>query len=205
MIKKKYRLQQNCEIILASSSKIRQRILAECHIDFTTILPLFNEEKAKKNLSSMTIKDRAMFLAENKALSVSAKYPNHYVIGSDQICEIDGLELGKTKNYKHSFEQLKKLNGKVHYQNNAVCIYKGNNVLFKKYTKVKLKMRKLTDKQIESYVDVDDSFNSAGGYKFESYGKHLFESINGDCYSVMGFNVIAILNYFHRHSLISFV
>ncbi len=205
MTQRKHQLRQNCEIILASSSKIRQRILAECQIDFTTILPLFDEEKAKKDLTSMELKDKAMFLAQNKALSVSVKYPNHLVIGSDQICEIEGLELEKSKNHQQSFLQLKKLSGKIHYQNNAVCIYKNNRLIFKKFSKVKLKMRQLLDSEIKSYIDLDDSFNNAGGYKFESYGKHLFENISGDHYSIMGLNIIAILSYLHKNSLISFI
>ncbi len=204
MIKRKNRLRQDCEIILASSSKIRKRILAESHVNFTTISPFFDEDKAKKGLTAMKIKDKAMFLAKNKALSVSVKYPNHYVIGADQICEIEGLELQKSKSHKQSFLQLKKLRGKIHYQNNAVCIYKNGQLVFKKFSKVKLKMRQLKDLEIKSYIDLDDSFNSAGGYKFESYGKHLFEDITGDYYSIMGLNIVAILGYFHKNLLISF-
>jgi septum formation protein len=205
MIQTKHQLKQNCEIILASSSKIRKRILAECHVNFTTISPFFNEDKAKKGLGAMAIKDKAMFLAKNKALSVSVKYPNHYVIGADQICEIEGLELDKSISHKQSFKQLKKLSGKIHYQNNAVCIYKNGRLLFKKFSKIKLKMRLLKDLEMRSYIDLDDSFNSAGGYKFESYGKHLFEDISGDYYSIMGLNIVAILGYFHKNSLISFI
>jgi septum formation protein len=205
MMKKKHQLRQNCEIILASSSRVRKRILAECHVDFTAMSPLFNEDKAKKGLGAMKIKDKAMFLAKNKALSVSVKYPNHYVIGADQICEIEDIELEKSKSHKQSIAQLKKLSGKIHYQNNAVCVYKNGRLLFKKFSRVKLKMRLLKDSEIKSYIDLDDSFNSAGGYKFESYGKHLFEDITGDYYSIMGLNIVAILGYFHKNSLISFI
>lgn len=205
MTKKNHQLQQNCEIILASSSKIREKILTECQVKFVVILPFFDEDKAKKKLTAMPIKDKAMFLAKNKALSVSMKYPDHYVIGSDQICEIEGHELEKSKNHQQSFVQLKKLSGKIHYQNNAVCIYKNGRLMFKKFSRVKLKMRLLSDSEIRAYISLDDSFNSAGGYKFESYGKHLFEDIAGDYYSIAGLNAIAILGYLHKKTLISFI
>jgi septum formation protein len=207
MSSKTHQLQQNCRIILASTSEVRKKILQECHLKFEVVAPFFNEEEAKKDLGLLSIKQRAMFLAKNKALSVSKdpKYKDCYVIGSDQICQFGDLELEKSKDHKESFQYLKQLSNNTHYQNNAVYVYKNAKLVFKKFSKVKLKMRQLLDAEIEAYISLDNSFNSAGGYKFESLGKHLFVEVNGDQYSIMGLNAIALLNFLHQNLLISFI
>ena len=57
-------------IILASSSVSRRKIMDATGIKYTSLKPLANEEKLKKNFKGTT-KKLALMLAEKKALSVS--------------------------------------------------------------------------------------------------------------------------------------
>jgi septum formation protein len=83
-------LTQSEKLILASTSKIRKRILEESGLEFEIIPPFFDEDKNKKQFSKLSPKKLAIILAEKKALSVSEKFPSAYVIGSDQVCEFEG-------------------------------------------------------------------------------------------------------------------
>lgn len=189
-------------IILASSSKIRARILQEAGLEFEAISPLYDEDEEKKNLKKMPAKKLALFLAKEKALSISRKFPKAYVIGSDQVCEFQKNEISKSKNAVEALSQLKKFNGKTHYQNNGAVVALNGKIIFENFSRVEMKMRKNSPAEIKKYVEVDQPWGCAGSYKYESLGKHLFEKIDGDYYAVLGLAIQPLLAFFHRKKLI---
>lgn len=167
------------------------------------MLPDFDEEAAKLKLKKLAIKDRAMALAVGKALSISKKFPTAYVIGSDQICELNKEELSKSKSIADCIKKLTKLSGATHYQNNATVVAHQNKIIYRKFTKVELTMRDLTKSQIKSYVAADLPLNSAGAYKYESFGKHLFSKVNGSYYAILGFDLEPLISFLHQQNIIS--
>ena len=189
------------KIILASTSKIRKKILQEVGLKFLVIAPEFDEEKEKKKLK-LSPQKLSIALAQGKALSISHKFRDAYVIGSDQVCEFEGKEISKSENIFEAVSQLKKFNGKIHFQNNAVVVALNGKIIFKKFSRVKLQMRKMSNAEIENYVKFDQPFGCAGSYKYESLGKHLFEKISGDYYSVLGLAIQPLLNFFHQKNII---
>ncbi|MBP7709826.1 MAG: septum formation protein Maf [Rickettsiales bacterium] len=193
----------NCKIILASTSKVRKKILEEAGLKFVVVAPLYDEDEEKKNLK-LSPKKLAVFLAKEKALSVSRKFTDAVVIGSDQACEFEEKEISKSKNALEAVKQLKKFSGKVHFQNNAVCVAKNGKVIFQNFSRVKLQMRKMDGKEIENYVKIDQPWGCAGSYKYESLGKHLFEKISGDYYSVLGLAIQPLVAFLHQKKLIQF-
>ncbi len=194
---------QNFHLILASTSKIRKKILENSKLNFEVMAPLFDEEKAKKGLK-LTPQKTAMFLAEGKAISISKKFPESYVIGSDQVCEFEKKNISKSNNAREAISQLKKFNGKIHFQNNAIVIALNGKIIFRNFSRVKLKMRKISIKDIEKYVNLDESWGAAGSYKYESLGQHLFEKVEGDYFSILGLAIQPLLNFFYQKNLISF-
>ena len=190
-------------LILASTSKVRKTILTDSGLDFEVMAPLYDEDEEKKSLAKMPAKDLALFLAKQKALSISDAFPDAYVIGSDQVCEFQKKEISKSKNSKEALEQLKKFNGKTHFQNNAVVVALNGKVVFKNFSRVELKMRKMIDAEIKLYVKIDKPWGCAGSYKYESLGKHLFEKISGDYFSVLGLAIQPLLAFLYRKKIIS--
>ena len=195
-------IKQNGHLILASSSKVRKKILEEVGLDFEVKSPTFDEEKAKKTLD-LDPKNLALFLAKQKALSISKKFQNSYVIGSDQVCEFENKDISKSNNASQAIKQLRQFNGKIHYQNNAVVIAFNGKIIFQNFSRVKLQMRKMSNQEIDSYVKSDQPWGCAGSYKYESLGKHLFEKISGDYYSVLGLAIQPVLFFLHQKKLIS--
>ncbi len=195
-------LKQNKKIILASTSPIRKKILQEAKLDFEAIAPVFDEEEGKLQNPNLSIKDLAIFLAKGKALSISKLHPDAVIIGSDQICSLDEKAIHKSQNLEEAIAQLKNFSGKIHYQNNATVVAYKNKIIFEKFCRVKLKMRKISDEQISSYANIDHPWGSAGSYKFESLGKHLFEKIDGDYFAILGLNLQPLLNFLHKKNYI---
>ena len=191
------------KIILASTSQVRKKILTEAALDFKVMKPLYDEDSEKLSLPKMTPEKLALFLAKQKALSVSRKFLDAYVIGSDQVCEFQKKEISKSKNASEALSQLKKFNGKTHFQNNAVVVAFAGKIIFENFSRVELKMRKMSVAEIERYVKIDQPWGCAGSYKYESLGKHLFEKISGDYFSVLGLAIQPLLVFFHKKKIIS--
>ena len=195
---------QNVDIVLASSSSIRKKILYDLGLIFEIVKPDFEEELAKNDITHLSIKEQAIFLATNKALSISKKYPDKIVIASDQICQIQNSIISKSKDFNQAVDQLTRMSGRIHYQNNAVCLYKGDTNLITHFETAKLKMRNLDREEVNNYVRLDQSWGCAGSYKFESLGKHLFENVEGNQDCILGMAIQPIINFLHRNKLISF-
>jgi len=194
---------QEKSIILASSSPVRKQILQELGFNFQAINPDFDEESAKDEIRHLEIPDQALFLAQQKALSISKKYPEAIVIGSDQICQIDNKILSKSKNIENARLQLKELSGKTHFQNNAISIFQGNKEIFSNIEIAKIKMRHLSLEEIENYLKIDNPIGCAGSYKIEKNARHLFTEISGDVNAIAGISIQSALNYLHQNNIIS--
>jgi septum formation protein len=196
------KIKQNIAIILASTSKVRKEILHDLGLKFKDVSPDFDEESAKDEISHLSIPDQALFLAQQKALSISVKVKDALVIGSDQICQIDNETISKPKNKEEAIAQLKSLNGKIHFQNNGVAVFQNGKEIYCKIQIAKIKMRVLTYEEIVSYVNLDNPVGCAGSYKIESFGRHLFKEIEGDIACISGIAVQPLLSFLHQNQFI---
>lgn len=183
------------KIILASTSPIRKQMLYDAGVGFEIINPLCDEEKLKESLTYLTLDELALELAKGKAKSISDKYKNCYVIGSDQICELEGEVISKSKNFEQAFDSLKKLQGKTHKQNNGTCIYYNGKPVMEHKESVMLTMKKPSDKEIEEYIKLDNPIGCAGSYKFELNGYKLFSKIEGTEECIKGFIVSKVKTF----------
>jgi septum formation protein len=186
------------EVILASGSSIRQLLLRDAGIEFEVIKPLCDEDALKEQISHLPIAAQALYLAEQKALSVSEIHPNAYVIGSDQICECDGRIINKSTDAASATRSLEFLSGKTHTQNNGTCIFYGGKPVMQHKAAAKLTMRALTPEDIASYIQLDDPIGSAGSYKFESHGKNLFAQVEGERETILGFGLSAVVGFLKK-------
>ncbi len=195
-------VKSNCKIILASSSKIRAKIMEDAGLEFKVEHPDFDEEIFKKDHPDLKVADLALELARNKALSISKSHKDSLVIGCDQICEVNGEKLDKSKDENDAIRQLMILSGKKHYQNNGVVIAKNGEIIFENLTKVELVMHELTKEQIISYVKKDQPIGCAGSYKYESLAKVLFSRVSGDHFSILGINIQQIISFLFKNNFI---
>jgi len=183
------------KIILASNSSIRKKILEDSGIPFEVIPSEVEEEDLKQSLSSGNFKDYCLALAKAKALDISNKKKNAYVIGSDQICCYEKEIFSKPLTKENCFKTLSKLSGNTHYQNCGISICKDGKEIWSHYSQAALTMKSLSDSEIKDYIDKDEPFMACGAYRFESLGKNLFLSTEGDETTIQGLTLNPILNF----------
>ena len=180
-------------------------MLKDTGLIFTQIKSGVNETIVKKKYKGKSYKYLAKKLAEAKALNVSKKKREAYVIGADQICVNQGKVYSKPKFKKKAVEQLLELNGKTHKLISAVSVCYNNQIIWSYSEEVKIKMRKLSEKVLRNYVDLDLPLESCGSYKFEANGKYLFSKVIGNNNTILGLPLFPLLNILLEKNVIAYV
>lgn len=164
------------ELILASSSIYRQKLLTQINIH-TECIPPNIDETPQANEQPHAL---ALRLAMAKAATIAKRKPDAIVIGSDQVASIDSNTLlGKPGNTIKALEQLKQQSGKHVIFYTALCIRQGQTLLTD-IIPTQVKFRNLSDSEIERYIDLENPIDCAGSFKSEGLGITLFESLTSD-------------------------
>jgi len=92
---------------------------------------------------------------------------------------------------------LKMLNGQKHYLISSVCISKNGSMIWNYTDKSELKMKNLSDKDLNSYLKKikTETLLAYGVYQIEAGGLSLFEYVKGDKDSIMGLPIKQIKEY----------
>jgi septum formation protein len=177
-------------LILASTSKYRGILLAQLGHTFEAINPNVDEDEVKNG--RLLPEEIALHLSHSKAQAVYNRRPDACVIGSDQVCALDGEIFGKPHTTEKATEQIYKMQGKRHELLTAVTIiYPGGTETF--LNRTILHMRALGLNEIKSYVEDDRPLDCAGSYKLESKGIKLFEKIEmNDHTAIIGLPLIEL-------------
>lgn len=187
------------KIILASTSPRRKEILETAGFTFDICDPEINET-ADSNLNAY---NTAMQLAKIKSEAMLKKYPQDLIISADTVVCIDDILLGKPKNKAEAFEMLSILSGRTHSVYTGVCIAKGQkSTVF--YEETVVKFYKLSEEEINSYIDSGEPFDKAGAYGIQGKGSLLVERINGDYFNVVGLPVARLNREIQKLSTILF-
>ena len=191
------------EIILASKSKVRKKILDKNNISTQVQHSNVDEEVIKKSLlkEKATPEIISKNLAEIKANKVSHKFFDILVLGADSVIDLDGELISKPKNRDEALSILKKLNGKKHQLVSSVCISKNGSMIWNYTDKAILTMKNFNDDDLKKYLEKisDESLYSYNVYQIEGEGKNLILDINGDEDTIMGLPIKKIKEYLNNY------
>ena len=189
-------------LIIATSSSIRKEIISNAGLDCDYESSDLDEEKIKKKNLNLTFVDLAIKLASAKALEISKKNKDIYVLGVDQICQFDNEILNKPLNKVNCTKTLSKLSGNTHAQNCGMSIAYNNKIIWNESSTAYLEMKDLSVQQISDYIDLDEPFDSCGSYKYEKNGKDLFKNISGSIFTIQGIDIDKLLIFLRQNQFI---
>jgi MAF protein len=189
------------KIILASSSSYRQSILKKLHIPFSCVAPNVDESSVPEE----SISDQVERLAKDKALTIATqkKHINSYVIGSDQLASFNGQVLGKPGDYATAKQQLLMFSGHtVRFYTGLCLVHSVTNQLSQIVEIFDVRFKTLTERQICTYLQIEQPYDCAGSFKCEGLGIALFESLDGrDPNTLIGLPLIALMDLFNTMSV----
>ncbi len=190
------------KFILASTSFIRRQMIEELNFDVKFVDSEIDETKIKLLHSGLCAADLALILSDEKARVISKKYPNKYVIGADQIGIFKKELMHKTTSTNECIEQLKILENDTHQLFTATSLFYNSSCLWHTSEQVNLSMKLLTINQIQDYVNKDNPLNSVGAYYYEANGAALFNKIDGEMETILGFELKKLIKYLTLNDII---
>ena len=191
------------EIILASKSLVRKKILEEngikCIVEPSNIdEDLVKESLIKENAAPKLISKN---LAELKANKVSQKKNENLVLGADSIINLNEEIISKPSSRDEALTILEKLNGQKHQLISSVCVSKNGSMIWN-YTDIAvLTMKQMSKQELKSYLNKikDKELYAYNVYQIEGEGRSLFSKIEGDENTVMGLPIKQIKEYLNNY------
>ena len=177
------------KIILASGSPRRKEILGTTGLKFDICVSDYEEDLG------MEKEPRALarFLSRKKAEEVAHKYKNAIIISADTFIVFKDNLLGKPHTAKEATRMLTMLNGKAHSVITGFTVMDtGTNKITSRSIETKVYFKKLTQKEIKSYVGTKEPLDKAGAYAIQSLGALFIEKIEGDYLNVVGLPLCAL-------------
>lgn len=167
----------NPPLVLASSSAYRRQLLGKLGLPFSTASPAVDESRQPKELAM----ELAKRLAESKARALAAVFPDHLIIGSDQVAVVNDRLLGKPGYREAAIEQLQLAAGKAMYFYTGLYVWNSREQRGLADMDVTIvHFRTLNLCQIIRYVEREQPYDCAGAFKSEGLGIALFERIEGE-------------------------
>lgn len=183
-------------LILASSSRYRQELLARLQLPFEALAPNLDETPKVGELPEQT----ALRLAQEKAVCIARSHPESIVIGSDQVATLDGEQIGKPGNHANALKQLQFMRGRTVIFHTAICVFDGRTESIGKEwqcqtydCQTEVTFRDLPDHELDAYLQIEQPYDCAGSAKNEGLGITIIESIiSKDPSSLTGLPLITL-------------
>ena len=179
------------KLVLASTSPYRRELLQKVVTEFDCAAPKV-DETPQPGESAEQLVER---LAIAKAQALAAEFPQHLLIGSDQVAVVEGTIVGKPHTVDNAFKQLRAASGKTVTFLTGLAVYdSAKKRLQHGVEPFTVVFRELTDAEIHAYIAREQPLNCAGSFKSEGLGISLFERLQGDDpNSLIGLPLIRLL------------
>jgi septum formation protein len=164
-------------LLLASGSPYRRELLERLGVPFDTWAPDVDERPQAGEAPRAT----AARLARAKAEAGAARFPQAWIIGSDQVADVAGRAVGKPGTLENARRQLAELSGRTVLFHTALCVAHGT--LGRRHERVvttDVAFRKLAANEIERYLAREPALDCAGSAKSEALGIALLERVTSD-------------------------
>jgi MAF protein len=164
-------------ILLASSSLYRRELFAKLALPFEWANPSVDETPLIGESADALVAR----LAQDKVRALESDFPDHLIIGSDQVAVLGTAILGKPNNYERAFAQLRAASAKHVIFKTGLCLLNAaTNQIKICVEEFSVFFRALSDEQIHNYLIYETPYDCAGSFKCEGLGIALFDRLSGD-------------------------
>ncbi len=180
-------------LVLASTSPYRRELLARLRLPFDVARPEVDETPRPDEAPA----DLAARLALAKAWEVARARPGAWVIGSDQVADLDGRPIGKPGGPDAARAQLAAASGRsVAFHTGLALVRAGRpgeaDAALEHLDLTRVHFRALSTDEIARYLAAEAPYDCAGSFKCEGLGISLFDAIESlDPTALVGLPLIA--------------
>lgn len=186
------------QIVLASASKRRSRILSDCGIKHR-VLPSGIEECIDK---TRHISEIVQINAVGKSEVVAEGLTEAVIIGADTLVVCDNDIIGKPLDEPAARKMLSKFSGSEIEVYTGLCVIDAAvNRKAKGFERSSLTVVSLRDSQCREYFHLLGPYDKAGGFSIEGVGSFIFDNIRGSYFNILGLPMIKLRELFEKIDL----
>jgi septum formation protein len=192
--------EERVKLVLASGSPRRLALLEQAGLSPDLLNPTLIDELPRKNEAPRTLAKR---LARSKAEAalharkVQDLGPSRFVLAADTVVAVGRRIIPKPESIDEAAAALHLMSGRAHRVYTGVCIATPRNQLRDRVVETKVRFKRLSREDVESYLMCGEWRGKAGGYAIQGRADAFVRSINGSYSNVVGlplYEVISMLN-----------
>jgi septum formation protein len=154
------------KLILASGSPRRRELLAEAGYEFEVVAPSEAAERAPRDGEDPA--ELVAELARGKADDVAARVRSGTLVAADTVAACEGQILGKPADRAHARRMLELLAGREHRVYSGLCVWPlPDGMPETRVAVTTLRMERLSDAQLEEYLDGGQWRGKAGAFGYQ--------------------------------------
>lgn len=182
-------------LILASKSASRRAMLEAAGVAYRSLPADIDERAVEAGLEGAAPADIAEALAVAKAAAVAAHHRQALVLGSDSLVVCAGRRFDKPRTCAEAGEHLRFFSGKTIELHSAAALVRDGGCEWSHASLARLHVRELSEDFIEHYLALEwpDIGHTVGAFRIEGRGVQLFETIEGDQFTVLGMPLLPLL------------
>ncbi|MBN3964877.1 septum formation inhibitor Maf [Pseudomonas gregormendelii] len=179
-------------LLLASSSVYRRELLARLRLPFVCSSPDIDESHRPQEPAIELVKR----LAREKAQALAGTFPDHLIIGSDQVAVLGERIIGKPHTFENARDQLLAASGaSVTFLTGLALLNSQTGHCQVDCVPFTVHMRTLNQASIERYLHAEQPYDCAGSFKAEGLGVSLFQRTEDpDATSLIGLPLIRLID-----------
>ncbi len=184
------------KITLASTSKFKTKILNTVGLKHNCIDPNCEELSDRKDPYEY-VKE----IAELKAESIE-HIDTDIILALDTIVLINDNIVGKPKTIEEAKENLRNSSGRTSKVITGIAIInKNTNERYTDYQETKISFRKITEEDIDFYIEHEKDAMYASGFIVETYCSNFIKKIDGSYYNILGVPVEKIYEILNKMNI----
>ena len=188
---------QVARLVLASASPRRLALLDRVGLAPDLLNPTDIDETPLRRESPRRLSIR---LAEAKAIKakespqVKALVGKVYVLAADTVVGLGRRILPKAETYQDAKDCLSLLSGRSHWVYSSICLIAPDGTKSTRCVETKLRFKRLTRDDMESYLKSEEWKGKAGGYAIQGRAEAFVRYLSGSHSAVIGLPLSETVN-----------
>lgn len=177
------------KLVLASASPRRLALLEQIGVRPDALLPASLDETPRRNERPRSL---ALRLAEEKAregarlAAQDAALAGALILAADTVVAVGRRILPKAETPEEAADCLRLLSGRAHRVSTAICLATRRGALKSRLVETRLRFKRLSEREIESYLASGEWTGKAGGYAIQGLAGCFVSKLAGSYGAVVG-------------------